>query len=481
MENRGKTIIIATILSFLIGAGGMYAVVGMNGETLGNEPATEGTAELGNEVTDKFIRAYQMISERYVEEVDQQKLLEGAIAGMVDTLEDPYSVYMDEETATQFLESLDSHFEGIGAEVSMTNGQVTIVAPFRGSPAELAGLQPNDRIIEIDGESIEGLSLYEAVLRIRGEKGTEVSLTIQRPGLQDLIEIPVVRDQIQVDTVRSEVLEHKGKKVGLLEITSFSVDTAALFEKQLAALEQQGIEGLIIDVRGNPGGFLNSVEDIGKLIIPEGKPIVQIENREGERVRYISSLKETKDYPIIGVMDRGSASASEILAAALKEGGGYDLVGETTFGKGTVQQALKLGDGSEIKLSLFKWLTSDGNFINQVGVEPTVEVLQPEFFYLPPLNVSEALKYDMLGEQVANAQQMLKGLGFEPGRTDGYYGEQTAQAVRAFQQSNNLEATGVIDKGTASALHQQIVEAIRDKANDRQLQTALELIIQQSN
>ncbi len=432
------------------------------------------------EMLEKFSKALNIIQEQYVEEVDEQELLEGAIEGMLRSLDDPYSVYMDEETAQQFMESLGSHFEGIGAEVSMTDGKVTIVAPFRESPAEKAGLQPNDQIIEIDGETIEGLSLYEAVLQIRGEKGTTVRLTIERPGTTEPIEIPVVRDEIPIETVKVDVLEHDGLKVGLLDITSFSEDTADRFAEGLKELEAQGIDGLLIDVRGNPGGYLNSVEEIGKLIIPDEKPIVQIENREGEKVRYISTLKERKPYPIIGLTDRSSASASEILAAALIEGGGYDVVGETTFGKGTVQQTIQLGDGSELKLSLFKWLTSAGNDINKKGVVPTVEVLQPDYFYTIPLSGEETLKYDMMNDQIKSAQMMLEGLGYNPGRTDGYFGEQTVEAVKAFQQKQQLNATGEITGETASLLQQQIVEKVRERENDVQLQTALDLLSEQA-
>ena len=485
-----QRVILPVVLAFLLGAGGMYASFVLFGTNESSSaPLENSQGQIGNNNGDrddqaiiaKFSSAMNLISDRYVEGIEKEKLLEGAIEGMLKKLDDPYSVYMDEETASRFMESLDSHFEGIGAEVSMTNGQVTIVAPFRDSPAEKAGLMPNDKIIKIDGESIEGLSLYEAVLQIRGEKGTVVRLTIERTGAGDLIDIPVTRDEIPIETVRPTLLEENGVKIGLLEITSFSEDTAERFERELSEFERQGIQGLIIDVRGNPGGYLNSVEDIGKLIIPGGQPIVQIENRAGERMRYLSSLDKPKPYPIVGLIDRGSASASEILAGALIEGGGYDVIGETSFGKGTVQQAIKLGDGSEIKLTLFKWLTSGGNFINEVGVEPTIEVKQPDFFYLPPLHIEEGdkLQFDMLGEQVRNSQMMLKGIGFEPGRTDGYFGEQTANAVKAFQQTNNLPVTGEIDQKTAQLIRETIVTKARDRNYDRQLNTAIEIVKKQ--
>lgn len=487
--NRNVVAIII-FLALLVGAGGTYAAITMfdlsapepvKPEVADENQADTSTAESElsmDEVLQKFGKAYQLINESYVEEIEGQKLLEGAIEGMLETLDDPYSVYMDQSTAKQFMDSLDSHFQGIGAEVSMTNGKVTIVAPFRDSPAEKAGLRPNDQIIKIDGETIEGLSLHEAVLKIRGEKGTVVNLTIERPGVTEPIELAVTRDDIPLETIRTSLIEREGKKIALIEITSFSEGTASAFAEALSEFEKDGISGLIIDVRGNPGGYLRSVQEIGHMIVPGGKPIVQIEDRHGERERYLSSLKEEKNYPIITLINKGSASASEILAGALKEAGGQDVVGETTFGKGTVQQALQMGDGSEIKLTLYRWLTSAGNNINEVGVEPTVAVKQPDYFYVAPLNIEETLKFDMMGEQIKNAQIMLKGLGLEPGRVDGYFGEQMKKAVIAFQRTNNLTDSGEIDEKTAQALQEKIIEEIRNKDNDRQLNTAIELILQ---
>lgn len=486
MYNNRKTVVFFIFLAFLLGVGGTYSAMtlfdlsapNVTEEVVEKKVEAPSTPVTMDDVLEKFGKAYHIISENYVEDVEGQKLLEGAIQGMLETLNDPYSVYMDQATAKQFMDSLDSHFQGIGAEVSMTNGRVTIVAPFRNSPAEKAGLRPNDQILKIDGEGIEGLSLYEAVLKIRGEKGTVVNLTIERPGVTDPIDFAVTRDDIPIETIRTSLIERDGQKIALIEITSFSEGTAKDFSNALTEFESQGISGLIIDVRGNPGGYLRSVQEIGHLLVPGGKPIVQIENRNGDRERYLSSLKEEKDYPIITLINKGSASASEILAAALKEAGGHDVVGETTFGKGTVQQALQMGDGSEIKLTLYRWLTSAGNNINEVGVDPTVPVLQPDFFYASPINVEEPLKYDMMNEQIKNAQVMLKGLGLEPGRVDGYFGTQTEKAVIAFQRTNDLEATGEIDAKTAEALQNRIIEEVRKKENDRQLNTAIELILQ---
>lgn len=260
-------------ISLVIGSGGTYFVMdqfgkaaptGQGGITeIAGEEAKQG--ELVNLADfEKIKQAFDLISDNYVEEVDHNELIEGAIQGMISTLEDPYSVYMDKETAEQFSQNLESSFEGIGAEVSMVDGKVTIVAPFKDSPAEKAGLKPNDQVIRVDGESIEGLDLYEAVLKIRGEKGTVVKLDILRPGVTEVMTIPVTRDEIPLETVYPEMKTYNGKKIGYIEVTSYAEDTAPDFEAAVNKLEEEGMDGLVIDVRGNPGGYLQSVEEMLK-------------------------------------------------------------------------------------------------------------------------------------------------------------------------------------------------------------------------
>lgn len=211
---------------------------------------------------------------------------------------------------------------------------------------------------------MEGLDLNEAVAKIRGEKGTEVVLTIVRQGTTEPFQITIVRDTIPIETVHSEMKTVDGKKTGLIEITNFAETTAEDFESQLKALEDDGMEGLVIDVRGNPGGLLNSVEEILDLFVPKDIPYIQIEDQSGNKTPYYSTLDKKKDYPISVLVDEGSASASEILAVAMKEIG-YDVVGTNSFGKGTVQQAVPLGDGSTVKLTFFKWLSPKGTWIHE--------------------------------------------------------------------------------------------------------------------
>ncbi|KHE69390.1 S41 family peptidase [Halobacillus sp. BBL2006] len=497
MNIKPRFIALLMALAVLLGAGGSYIGIEYFANDDGDQSQSEKLASkdaenfgslseeeqkkviedmAANGDLEKVAQAYSVIKENYVKEVDQKQLVEGAIQGMLDTLEDPYSVYMDQETMKQFNQSIESSFEGIGAEVSMVNDKVTIVAPIKGSPAEKAGLKPNDQILKVNGDSVEGLDLYEAVLKIRGEKGTEVTLEVDRPGVSDPLNIDIVRDDIPLETVYTDTKEVDGKKVGVIEITSFSEKTSDEFHKALQKLEGDGMEGLVIDVRGNPGGLFTDVQEILKEFIPDDKPIVQVEDRKGEKSRYFSNRKEKKDYPITVLMDEGSASASEILAGAMNEAGGYDLVGTKSFGKGTVQQAIPMGDGSTIKLTLFKWLTPEGNWIHEKGIEPTVKVKQPEYFYTNPVEIKEPLKQNDNNEKIKNIQEMLEGLGYDPGRTDGYYSEETKSAVEAFQSDEGLKATGQVDEKTGGKLEEKVVEEVRNEENDRQMQKALEVL-----
>lgn len=461
---------LAIMMSLVIGAaGGMYWTSTQDKHEMKQE-SQEG---IKDQEWAKVEQAYGLIVSQYVEQVDGSKLIEGAIQGMLATLKDPYSVYMDKETAKQFNETLDSSFEGIGTEIGMEDGKVIIVSPYKDSPAEKAGLKPKDQILKVNGESVEGLDLYETRLKIRGKKGSSVKMEIKRAGVSNPIEFNMVRAEIPLDTVFSSTKEVAGEEIGYVELTTFSENTASDFKKQLKELEKKGIEGLVIDVRGNPGGLLSSVETILGEFITKDKPYLKIAERTGETQSFFTELKKKKDYPIAVLTDKGSASASEILAGAMDEAGGYPLIGEKTFGKGTVQQAVPMGDGSNIKLTLYKWLTPSGNWIHKKGIEPTIEVKQPVYFNAHQLTIEKVLKRDMTDDQIQYAQTILKGIGFETGREDGYYDWNTEIAVKAFQKQYGMKATGNLDAKTAAQLETVILEKIQDEDNDIQLRTAL--------
>ncbi|WP_435922684.1 S41 family peptidase [Paenibacillus sp. DYY-L-2] len=422
----------------------------------------------------KIETAMKLVKENYVEGADEQKLVDGAIDGMMNALGDPFSSYMGPETAQQFSEQIEGSFTGIGAEVSMENGNVTVVSPIKGSPAEKAGIKPKDILLSVNGESFEGLSLNEAVAKIRGPKGTEAKIKVKRAGSAATLEYTIVRDDIALESIYARMEEGK---VGVIEITEFSQNTADRFKQELANLEKQGMKGLVIDVRNNPGGVLDKVVDISQQFVPKGKAIVQVEDKNKQREKQLSQGKG-KDYPVAVITNKGSASASEILAGALQESADALLIGETTYGKGTVQTAFEreFGDGSLLKVTIAKWLTPDGEWIHKKGIEPDIAVAQPDYFSVAPINKEKTFKYDMLGDDIKSAQTMLKGLGYDPGRTDGYFSKSTENALKKFQADKKLTANGVLDAKTAEALEASLVEQIRDPKNDNQMKRAIEEI-----
>lgn len=428
----------------------------------------------------KIESVFSFIESHYFKNVDEAKLTNGAINGMVDSLNDPFSSYMDPKTAQQFTQSLSSSFQGIGAEVQMINGNVTIMNPIKGSPAEKAGLKPNDVILKVNGKSLDGYTLDKAVSLIKGKKGTTVHLVIKRPNVQNNLDFDIKRGEVPLKTVSSKTYTKNGELIGYIDIQQFSEGTANEFSTALKNLEGQNIQGLIIDVRSDPGGYLTAVKAIANELVSSSKPIVQIQDRNGKKQLYKSSLKSKKPYPIVDMIDGNSASAAEILSAALHEAGGYPLVGVKSFGKGTVQQPVQMKDGSELKLTMFKWLTPDGNWIHKKGIQPTYKVQEPDYFFATPLSIKNGspLKPNQTSDKVADAQKMLKGVGFDPGREDGYFDDHTQTAVEAFQKTHKLPTTGEIDAQTAQVLQDAVIKAVNDPNNDLQLQEALSIVTQ---
>ena len=244
----------------------------------------EKAVTVANERTefDKLYMAFDTLKSNYYKKVDEDKLINGAINGMVDSLEDPYSDYMDSEEAKGFHNSISSSFEGIGAEIQEQDGNIMIVSPIKDSPAEKAGLKPNDIILSVDGESIQGMSSTEAVLLIRGEKGTTVKLAIQRPGVNETLDVSIVRDTIPIETVYGEMSEDGIAKV---QITTFSQNTSKELIAKLNELQAQGMKGLVLDLRQNPGGLLEEAIKIASLFLPDNEVVLQIEDRNGDKKR----------------------------------------------------------------------------------------------------------------------------------------------------------------------------------------------------
>jgi len=319
-----------------------------------------------------FWDVWHIVISEFYGEVDQQALIQGAIRGMVEALGDPYTQYIDPRHNAILKEDDQGRFQGIGATVDMIDGRLTIVAPIEGSPAERAGLRAGDVILEVDGVSVEGMDLLEAISLVRGPKGTTVVLTIQRKGVPEPFDISIVRDEITLASVTSRMLDDK---LGYLAIHTFNTRTVRELTKHLSDLEERGARALILDLRGNPGGFLDAAVETVSRFVDEG-PALWWESADGSRYPIRVKRRTRYDWPLVVLVDGGSASAAEIVAGALQDAGRGVLVGTRTFGKGSVQNVHQLRDGGSLRVTTAHWLTRDGHQIQGVGLEPDFVVEQ---------------------------------------------------------------------------------------------------------
>jgi carboxyl-terminal processing protease len=309
---------------------------------------------------------YSKLKQRYDGELDQDKLVDGLKAGLVKAAGDPFTEYMNTEEAKSFRQSLNGSFEGIGAELGKKDNSIVIISPLDGFPAKKAGLKSQDVITSINGESTLDTSITDAVKKIRGEKGTKVKLGILRDGKQ--LEFEITRSTITVPSVKYKMLENK---IGLIEISRFGDDTTNLATKAANNLKNKGAQSIILDLRGNPGGLLDSAVEVSSLWVPKGNKVLE-EKRGGQTVKTFYALggDVLRGIPTVVLIDGGSASASEITAGALRDNKTATLIGEKSFGKGSVQEVVDLQKGGILKVTIARWFTPGGRNIDKQGIEP---------------------------------------------------------------------------------------------------------------
>jgi carboxyl-terminal processing protease len=317
-------------------------------------------------------QAWNIIFSDYVdrEELDPGELSGGAIRGMLDALDDPYSAYLDEQDRQISRSSLEGEIEGIGAQVGIRDEQITIIAPIENSPAEQAGIRAGDVILAIDGESTEDMSLAEAVLKIRGEKGTTVSLLIQHQDNEEPETIEIVRQTIELSSVGLEMME----EIAYIDITHFSGRTDEELEPLVDRVLAENAQGVVLDLRSNPGGVLDTVIEVASYFLEEGVVVRVVDNRGAETVYEVKQKENVIDAPMVVLTDNFSASGSEVLAGALQDYGRAVVAGQQTFGKGSVNVLRQLQDGSGIYLTIARWLTPDGRRIEGEGIAPDIEL-----------------------------------------------------------------------------------------------------------
>jgi carboxyl-terminal processing protease len=318
-----------------------------------------------------FTKVLNYIEGNYVSEVDEEKLIQGAIRGMVETL-DPHSVYMSPEINRELKVDTSGRFDGIGIEVAVRHGSIVVISPIKNSPADKAGIQAGDRIVKINGEATKGMNLGEAVSKMRGRRASRVTLTISREGAKAPFDVTLTRQIINMPNVSAEAI---GDDLAYISISSFQQGTARSLEKALKDLSKKApLRGLVLDLRKNPGGLLEQAVAISDLFLESGT-IVSTESR-GKEIDRREALPDgdKPTYPIIVLVDGGSASASEIVAAALRDNGRAIIMGTNTFGKGSVQTVIDLDDGSGLKLTVANYKTPKGQLIQNEGIAPDIKV-----------------------------------------------------------------------------------------------------------
>jgi peptidase, S41 family len=326
-----------------------------------------------NKVTDKEEEIYNTIDEYYLNGIDNDKMKDGIYKGMVDSLGDPYTVYYNTEEYKQFTSSSSGTYSGIGVAVSqnVTTGAITIVKTFKKGSGEKEGMKPGDVIYKVEGKKIEGLELSKVVSMIKGEEGTFVKVTVLRDGKE--IEFNLERKKLEVDTVNYRMEERSGKKIGYISVSEFDEVTASQFKNAISELNKEGMEGLVIDLRDNPGGLLDVTCEMLDRMIKKGLLVYTVD-KNGKRVDEDATDSDSFDKPVAILVNGNSASASEVFSGAMKDYKAATLVGTKTFGKGIVQSIVPFGDGTAMKVTVSKYYTPNGVNIHGTGIEPDVVV-----------------------------------------------------------------------------------------------------------
>ena len=316
----------------------------------------------------EFLNTYTEVLNEYYEEIPAQELLEAGVKGMISYLGDPYSVYMDKDTTTAFNEKVSGEYVGIGTEIIMyTDGKVEFKDVYEDGPAYDAGIRNGDILVKVDGTKIENMKLTEISKLVKGKEGTKVKITVLRNEEEKTFETK--RKSIDIQSVTSNIIEYNNKKVGVITISLFAANSANQFKTELEKIEHDGIDSLVIDVRGNSGGYLTTVTDILSLFVKKGEVIYQLKTKD-EIEKIYDKTDEKRDYKVAVLVNGGSASASEVLASCMKETYKAYIVGTTTYGKSKVQKTQDLSNGTSIKFTFQEWLTPSGKSLGGKGMEP---------------------------------------------------------------------------------------------------------------
>jgi len=431
----GPMLVVALVLGVLLGKGL---------EKTGH--ATETYEELKT-----FSEVLTQVQKSYVDETKVKDLVQGAIRGMLSTL-DPHSAYMTADMYKEMQVETKGEFGGVGIQIGVKENRLAVIAPIEGTPAHRAGVKAGDFITKVNDETTKDLTLMDAVQKMRGPKGSKVNLTIQREGVPEALQFTLVRDTIKIESVKSKVLDN----IGYVRLTQFQESTGRDLSKVLKQFKEQKLQSTILDLRNNPGGLLTSAVEVSEQFLPSGKLVVYTKGRESKKDEWVSKGKDQMDdSPMIILVNEGSASASEIVAGALQDYGRAVIVGTTSFGKGSVQTILPLGDGSGLRLTTAKYYTPKGRSIQSTGITPDIVVKTQ-----PPTTVAKAGEAKS-GEKEGEQKQPKSAV--VPGK------DQPAQNGKGQEE-------GALKNGTTPQASPVDVSGDPSLEQDVQLQKAVEML-----
>jgi len=363
-------VLVVTILSIILGAFACFSTISI---ICGSPKFVKYAKE-----TKKFHEAYSTLIDNYYGMLDKEKLIDSAISGMMGSIGDTYTTYSDSATTEEFNELVNGTYEGIGATIQETENGILVIDIYKNSPSDKGGLKAGDIILSVDDIDATKTTANDLSIYIKNKTEKNVTITVKRDEQEH--QIKLTREKVEMPVVDSEIYEENNKKIGYIRISIFSSVANKQFSEHLKNLEQQNISGLVIDIRDNNGGYLTTVSDIVSQLLPKGKAIYQIQKNDRTTI-YKDKTKESRSYPLAVLVNSNSASASEILAGAIKESYNGFIVGTQTYGKGTVQQVKTLSDGSMLKYTVENWLSPNGNWINGEGVIPTNIIELSEKYY----------------------------------------------------------------------------------------------------
>jgi carboxyl-terminal processing protease len=430
----------------------MVVVALLSGVLIGKGWERTGHATESYEELRTFSEVLTQVQKNYVDETKVKDLVQGAIRGMLSTL-DPHSAYMTPEMYKEMQVETKGEFGGVGIQIGVKENRLAVIAPIDGTPAQRAGIKAGDYITKVNEESTKDLTLMDAVQKMRGPKGTKVNLTIQRDGANDPLQFTLVRDTIKIESVKSKVLDN----IGYVKLTQFQEATGRDLGRVLRQFKDQKVQSTILDLRNNPGGLLTAAVEVSEQFLPNGKLVVYTKGRESKKDEWFAKGKDQMDdSPMIILVNEGSASASEIVAGALQDYGRAVIVGTTSFGKGSVQTILPLGDGSGLRLTTAKYYTPKGRSIQSTGITPDI-VVKPQ----QPTTVAKA--DGKPGEKDQDGKTTRSPITAAPGK------EQSSANGKAHEE-------GVQKNGAAPSTPSLDLSSEPSLEQDVQLQKAVELL-----